>query len=108
MPSDNYRLVCSHLRIAAIMLRCAQAAEPGPDRIGCLWSACAGISNARRIAKIRRIKLLKRIAALDACLGKLDRYAGEGEVIGDAFEGEVLIVSRDANGKWSERRERVH
>ena len=72
MRSDSYLLVCSHLRIAVIMLRCAQAAKPGPDRIGRLWGAWGSIVDARRIAKICRIKLWKRIATLDACLGKLD------------------------------------
>ncbi len=108
MRRDDYLLVCSHLRIAVIMLRCAQGTMPGPDRIARLWSAGASIADARRVAKFRRIKLRRRIAILNACLRKLDRYAGEGEFIGDAFEGEVLIISRDANGRWSERRERVH
>ena len=108
MPLDDYQLVCRQLRAAVIMLRCAQAAEPGPDRISCLWSASERLANARRIAKVRRVKLSKRISALDACLGQLDRYAGEGESIGDALGGEVHIVSRDAYGNWSERRERVH
>lgn len=108
MSSADYQLVCFRLKMAAVMLRCAQGAEPGPDRISCVWSAFGRLDNARRIAQTRSIKLQKRIATLNAWCAKLSREAGDGESIGDAFEGEIHIVSRDANGNWSQRRERVH
>jgi hypothetical protein len=66
------------------------------------------LDNARRLAKVRRIKLFQRIATLEAVCSELSRNAGEGEAIGDTLEGEIHIVTRDANGNWSERRERVH
>jgi hypothetical protein len=60
------------------MLRCAEVAEPGPDRIFCLWSAAGRIDNARRGAKIGGIKLLKRIAILDSTLRTISCNAGSG------------------------------
>lgn len=108
MLCPDYQLVRHELLAAAIMLHCARAAQPGPDRIFCVWSASSRLDNARRIAKIRRIKLFQRIATLEAVCSELSRDAGEGEAIGDTFEGQIHIVSRDANGNWSQRRERVH
>ena len=104
----SYKFVHDQLLGTAIMLRCAEAAEPGPDRIFCLWSAAGRIDNARRGAKIGGIKLLKRIAILDSLLKAISRNAGSGERIGPAFEDEVLVVSRNMDGKWSERRVPVH
>lgn len=89
------------------MLRCAQAAKPGPDRIGRLWGAWGSIVDAQDCQNLQD-QALEADRYSRRLFGQARRYAGEGEVIGDAVEGEVLIVSRDANGKWSKRRERVH
>ena len=90
------------------MLRCAEAVEPGPDRIFCLWSAAGRIDNARRSAKIGDIKLLKRIAILDSRLRAISSNAGRYETICPVDESEIQIVIARTNGRWSERRERVH
>ena len=66
------------------------------------------LGNAGRIAELHGVNLMKRIATLEAVCSELSRDAGEGEVIGNAFDGEVQIVTRDASGRWSERRERAH
>jgi hypothetical protein len=104
----QYQCLHYHLRMAHVLLLCAEEAEPGPDRISPLWCAADRLDNARRYATIFKLNLHRRIARLSRRYEDLARQAGEGEAIGDAFQGEIHIVSRDANGKWSERRERVH
>ena len=92
--------------MAIVMLRIAQAEEPGPERIGTLWCAAGRIENARRFAKMLGLNLQKRIAILSAVMGKLE--PGTGESLGPPFEGRAHLVTVDANGKWSHREVSVH
>jgi hypothetical protein len=103
-----YHSVFYQLRIAHVMLTCAEEAGPGPGRILSLWCAGRSLENAHRLATYSKVGLFKRIAHLQRRRAALVRHAGEGEAIGPAFGGEVHIISRDASGQWSERRERVH
>ena len=93
----SYLLVLWQLRVAGMLLRCAE--EPGPDRITCLWCASGRLANARRIAKSRHINLSKRITKLDVKYARLDLSAGACEAI-----GELKMVS----GCWHERSVWVH
>ena len=75
----QYQCLHYHLRMAHVMLLCAEESEPGPGRISPLWCASGRLDNARRYAVIFKLNMHRRIARLLRRHEALARAAGEGE-----------------------------
>jgi hypothetical protein len=104
----SYGRVLRSLRMASLMMEIAEAAEPGPDRLLSLWCASGELANAERFATLRKINIGRSLKRRWRRYSEIARQSGHGEFHLEARDGEIKIVGRDADGRWHERRERVH
>jgi len=103
-----YGRVLRSLRIASLMMEIAEAAEPGPDRLSSLWCASSELANAERFATLRKINIGRSLKRRWRRYSEIARQSGHGEFHLEARDGEIKVVGRDPDGRWHERRERVH
>jgi hypothetical protein len=104
----TYGRVLRSLRIASLMMDIAEEAEPGPDRLSYLWCAAGELANAERFATLRKITIGRSLKRRLRRYSEIARQSGHGEFHLEARDGEIRIVGRDADGRWHERRERLH
>jgi hypothetical protein len=105
------RLIRYQMHCADAMLHGAEAADPGADRLRCLWCAANSLANAEVITRLTGLlnaKLCRRLNELWERYRAIERDAGAGEFACPALDNHITIVSRSPEGAWEERSDTVH